>query len=78
VVFICLSCLYNVNAADGEFASTATLLCRPAPPPGGSAVRRRNKKIRLSAAGVNDCAGFLHTFTTGFNNSALIVHIPGN
>jgi len=77
VVFICLSCLYNVNAIDGEFASMATLLRRPAPLLRGSVVRRRNKKIRLSTAGVNDCAGFLHTLTTGFNSRALIVHIPG-
>jgi hypothetical protein len=34
-------------------------------------------KIRLTAAGVNDCAGFLHTLTTGFNQHALIVHISG-
>jgi len=45
------------------------LLCRFA------AARRFAAKKRLSTAGVNDCAGFLHTLTTGFNHDALIVHI---
>jgi len=40
-----------------------------------AAARRFAAKKRLSAAGVNDCAGFLHTLTTGFNRDAPIVHI---
>ncbi|WP_434123903.1 hypothetical protein [Pantoea sp. RRHST58] len=41
-----------------------------------AALRRHDdaRKKSLSTAGVNDCAGFLHTLTTGFNHDALIVH----
>jgi len=49
-----------------------------AAPPCAAAGRQRERsrqKNRFSAAGVNDCAGFLHTLTTGFNRDALIVHI---
>jgi len=73
VVFICLSCLNDVNAVDGELTSTAALPRRPAPPRYGS-VQTRDKKNVLPVE-VNDCAGFLHTLTAGFNRDASIVHI---
>jgi len=73
VVFICLSCLYDVNATDGEFASAATLPRRPAPPLSGSTDRAAATKKSPNRTGVNDCAGFLHTLTTGFNNHAPVV-----